>query len=316
MHTPEVQRHRLSGGNEMACVAAGDSAHPAVLLLHGFPSSARTFRDVIPRLAETAFVIAPDLPGFGASEVAPEVSFPAYGRAVLELLDRLDVGPRFIYLHDFGAPVGLYVAMQAPELVRGLIIQNANAHREGLGPQWAATQRFWAEPTPEHEAAATAHLTYEGTRDQYVAGLPGEVAARISPANWNEDWRVMNLPGQMQTQRALVGDYGRYVARFDAVRDYLARIRPPGLLLWGRHDAFFELAEIVDAGPAENGGARVRCRALPAGDPRDPRGRSHRRVRAAPCEMSRHAGTGPAQCHVLRDTRGRRNCRHSFNTLP
>lgn len=239
------QRIRLSGGTELSCVTAGDASNPAVLLLHGFPSSARTFREVVPELAQVAYVIAPDLPGFGESDVLPTVSFPAFGRAISELLDRLAVGPRFIYLHDFGAPVGFHIAMQAPERVLGLIVQNANAHPTGLGPEWAATQDYWAHPTPENEAAATAHLTFEGTRDQYLAGVPPEVAARIPAEGWEEDWRVMCLPGRMDTQRALIADYAHYDARFDAIADYLARWQPPALMLWGRHDVFFDLAETL-----------------------------------------------------------------------
>jgi pimeloyl-ACP methyl ester carboxylesterase len=238
------QRLRLSGGTELSLITAGEPSRPAVLLLHGFPSSARTFREVVPELSQVAYVIAPDLPGFGESDVLPAVSFPAFGRAISELLERLAIGPRYIYLHDFGAPVGLHIAMQEPKRVLGLIVQNANAHRTGLGPQWAGTLAYWSQPTPEHEAAATAHLTFEGTRDQYLAGVPPDVAAGIPSESWEEDWRVMNLAGRMDTQRALIADYAHYVARFEAIADYLARWQPPGLLLWGRHDAFFDIAEI------------------------------------------------------------------------
>ncbi|MCY1060343.1 alpha/beta hydrolase [Nannocystis sp. SCPEA4] len=239
------QRIRLSGGTELSFITAGEAHKPAVLLLHGFPSSARTFREVVPGLSQAAYVIAPDLPGFGESDVLPDVSFPAFGAAISELLDRLAVGSRYIYLHDFGAPVGFHIAMQAPERVSGLIVQNANAHGTGLGPQWAGTQAYWSEPTPENEANATAHLTFEGTRDQYVAGVPPDVAARIPAEHWEEDWRVMCLPGRMETQRALIRDYAHYVARFDAIAEYLARWQPPALMLWGRHDAFFDLAEVL-----------------------------------------------------------------------
>jgi pimeloyl-ACP methyl ester carboxylesterase len=124
-------------------------------------------------------------------------------------LDRLDIGRRYLCLHDFGAPVGLHIAMQAPDQVAGLIVQNANAHRTGLGRQWAATQAYWAHPDAQSEAAATSHLTFEGTRDQYDAGLPSDVAARISPENWEEDWGVMRQPDRMDTQRALIADKRR-----------------------------------------------------------------------------------------------------------
>ena len=245
MRAATRQRLRLSGGTELSFLTAGEASKPAVLLLHGFPSSARTFRDVVPELSQAAYVIAPDLPGFGESDVLPAVSFAAFGEAIAELLDRLAIGPLYVYLHDYGAPVGFHIAMQAPERVLGLIIQNANAHQTGLGPQWAATMAYWSQPNAKNEAAATAHLTLEGTRDQYLSGVPPDVAARIPAARWEEDWRVMRLPGRMDTQRALIADYAHYVARFDAIAGYLARWQPPSLMLWGRHDAFFDLAEIL-----------------------------------------------------------------------
>ena len=111
MRSPSRQRLRLSGGTELAFITAGDASKPAVLLLHGFPGSAGYFRDVVPQLSQVAYVIAPDLPGFGESDVLPAPSFPAFGEAIAELLDRLEIGPRYVYLHDFGAPVGFQIAM-------------------------------------------------------------------------------------------------------------------------------------------------------------------------------------------------------------
>jgi pimeloyl-ACP methyl ester carboxylesterase len=245
MASPLQQRLLLSSGVELSVTTAGSPAAPTVLLLHGFPSSARTFRQVVPVLAQTAHVIAPDLPGFGASDPLPSTSFAAFADAISEVLERLAPGPRYLYLHDFGAPVALQLAMRAPEQVLGLFIQNANAHRSGFGPQWKQTLAYWSEPDPENEAAATAHLTLEGIRDQYVAGIPAELADRISPGNWIEDWRVMCLPGRMDVQRALIADYANHVAQFEAIADYLAAWQPPALMIWGRHDAFFDIAETL-----------------------------------------------------------------------
>jgi pimeloyl-ACP methyl ester carboxylesterase len=244
-HLATQHRLRLSGGTELAVVTAGDPANPALLLLHGFPSSARAFRQLVPVLAETVHVIAPDLPGSGESDVLSSPSFSAFAGAIAEVLDQFAIGRRYVYLHDYGAPVGLQIAMNAPDLVSGLIIQNANAHRTGLGPQWSDTMDYWAQPNPKNEVAATAHLTFEGIRDQYVAGVPREVAAKIAPEVWAEDWRVLCLPGRMETQRALIADYASHVARFDAIADYLATHQPPALMLWGRHDVFFDVAETL-----------------------------------------------------------------------
>lgn len=236
---------KSSFGTDVSVVVAGKRESPAVLLLHGFPSSAHTFRDVIPELARSAYVIAPDLPGFGQSDVLPTTSFDAYSTVVSEVLDHLGAGPRFIYLHDYGAPVGLRIAMSAPELVLGLVIQNANAHRTGFGPSWKDTLAFWAHPDPRNEAAATSHLTRDGVRYQYVGDVPADVADRISPDIWEEDWRVMSLPGRLAAQRDLLADYAGHVAQFDAIAGYLQTHQPRALMLWGRHDAFFDIAETV-----------------------------------------------------------------------
>ncbi len=236
---------RLSTGQQLSFRTAGSRTDPPILLLHGFPSSARTFRHVIPELSQAAYLIVPDLPGFGDSDVLSSPSFAAFGKAISELLAHLGVGPRYIYLHDFGAPVGLRIAMEAPEHVLGLFIQNANAHATGQGEGWAATKAFWENPTSENAAAALAHLTHAGTRDQYVAGVPADIADLIPEHTWEEDWRVMQLPGRMETQRALVADYGHYTASFPAVAAFLADHQPPALMIWGRHDTFFELRETL-----------------------------------------------------------------------
>lgn len=236
---------RLSGGTKLAFVAAGDAAKPALLLLHGYASSSRTFREVIPALSRVAYVIAPDLPGYGESEPLPAASFAAFGDAVTELLRHFEVGHYFIYLHDWGAPVGFHVAMQSPEQVAGLIIQNANAHHSGFAPQWEATFAYWSDPTEENKAKATSFLTFEDTRAQYTRGVPAEIAAKIRGEPWVEDWRILNLPGRMEMQRALLADYGKYVARFDEIAAYLKQLQPPALMLWGRHDAFFDIAETL-----------------------------------------------------------------------
>jgi pimeloyl-ACP methyl ester carboxylesterase len=172
----------LTGGTSLSFVTVGDKRHPAVLLIHGQPSSANSFRDIWSSLAEVAYVVAPDLPGHGRSDVLETTTFDNFAIAVTELLDYLGIRERFIYLHDFGAPVGFRIAMNHPELVCGLIVQSAIAHETGFGPQWKKTKEYWSHPNAENEAAATAHLTVEGVRSTYVRGLPDDVARRISPS--------------------------------------------------------------------------------------------------------------------------------------
>ncbi|HEU5210428.1 MAG TPA: alpha/beta hydrolase [Longimicrobiales bacterium] len=232
-------------GRSLAVRIAGDSQAPALLLIHGFPSSSRTFRNVITPLARTCYVVAPDLPGFGESEPISVPTFARFADTIDRLLARLGIESFHLYLHDYGAAVGLHLATRQPHRIRSLIVQNANAHESGMGPAWSATREYWDDPTPEREAAATAHLTMEGTRDQYVAGVPADIVECIDPANWEEDWRIMSLPGRLQMHRALVLDYRTHFARFGAVAQYLAREQPPSLMLWGRHDAFFDVEETL-----------------------------------------------------------------------
>lgn len=244
MRAPELERFEVEGV-DLAVRLAGDRERPALLLLHGFPSSSASFRNVIEPLARGCFVIAPDLPGSGGSEPVARPTFARFADVVDGLLARLGVDSFHLHLHDHGAAVGLHLATRAPRRVRGLVVQNANAHESGMGPPWSATRAYWADPTPEREAEATAHLTFEGTRDQYVGGVPEDVARRIDPRLWEEDWRLLSLPGRLEAQRALVLDYRGHVARFGEIARYLERWQPPALMLWGRHDAFFDLAETL-----------------------------------------------------------------------
>ena len=232
-------------GAELAVRLEGEREEPVLLLIHGFPGSSASFRNVIGALAEDCLVIAPDLPGFGRSDPIDAPTFSRFADMLDELLERLGVSSFHLYLHDYGAAVGLHLATRAPRRIRSLVIQNANAHESGMGSQWSATKAYWDEPTPEREAAATAHLTYEGTRDQYVGGVPEDIAACIDPRLWEEDWRIMSLPGRLETQRALVLDYASHRARFGEIAEYLERWQPAALMLWGRHDVFFDIEETL-----------------------------------------------------------------------
>lgn len=224
---------------------AGDRGKPALLLIHGFPSSSDSFSGVMDSLTEECFVIAPDLPGFGASEPIAEPSFARFAYIVQEVLRQLAVDSFYLYLHDYGAAVGLALATRTPQAIRGLIVQNANAHASGLGSQWDATKAYWADPSPQREAAATAHLNVDGIRAQYVDGVPEDIASRMDPARWERDWRIMTQPGRLETQRALVLDYRDHVARFGEIADYLTQWQPQTLMLWGRHDPFFDIDETL-----------------------------------------------------------------------
>jgi len=203
----------------MAVRLAGDPGKPAILLIHGFPSSSESFRNVIDTVARDCFVIAPDLPGFGRSEPVERPSFLRFADMIDGLLAELGARSFHLYLHDYGAAVGLYLATRAPRGVRSLIVQNASAHESGMGPSWSATRRYGTDPTPEREVEATAYLTLEEVRDQYVGGVPGDIADRIESRLWEEDWRIMSLPGRLETQRALVLDDRTHFARFGEIAE-------------------------------------------------------------------------------------------------
>ncbi|MFI0420710.1 alpha/beta fold hydrolase [Spongiactinospora sp. 9N601] len=244
-------RHRSLdiGGVEIFYREAGTADRPCLLLLHGFPSSSHTFRHVLAPLAEVGRVIAPDLPGFGFS-AAPGVdsydyTFAGLADTVGAFLDRIGVREFFVYLHDFGAPVGYHLATRHPERILGLIVQNGNAHEEGLGAQWDSARAYWADPSPANRARLPEWLDFEGTRAQYLSGLPERLRVLHPPETWHLDWARMSRPGDIEAQFRLFCDYAQHVARFGELADYHRTHRPPCLLLWGRHDAFFDLAEIM-----------------------------------------------------------------------
>jgi pimeloyl-ACP methyl ester carboxylesterase len=244
MSAAELHKFQV-GGKEIAVRLSGAREKPALLLIHGFPSSSVSFRDITDPLARDCFVIAPDLPGFGSSEPIGQPSFSRFADVMDGLLMMLDIRSFHLYLHDFGAAVGLFLATRSPSRIRSLIVQNANAHQSGMGPQWSATRTYWADPTSQHAAAATAHLTFDGVRSQYVGDVPEDIAKRMDSRLWAEDWRIMSLPGRLEMQRALVLDYRHHVARFAEIATYLEQWQPPALMLWGRHDIFFDLDETL-----------------------------------------------------------------------
>jgi pimeloyl-ACP methyl ester carboxylesterase len=242
-------RERLVRGIRMHYRESGVPATDAVLLLHGFPSSSYSFREILPVLGEHHYVLAPDLPGFGFTDSPPAAEFEYTFAHLSELVDalRTELGiERFVlYVTDFGTPVGYHLATRHPERVRGLIVQNGNAHEAGLGEAWAGARRFWADPTAENRAALGDWLTFEGTRDQYLGGVPPAVQQLFPPESWHLDWERMSRPGNLEAQFRLFSDYSTHVARFDAIADFHRIHQPPCLVLWGRHDRFFDIAEIL-----------------------------------------------------------------------
>jgi pimeloyl-ACP methyl ester carboxylesterase len=244
-------RHRslYVNGLEIFYREAGPMDRPCVLLLHGFPSSSHLFRHVMPPLAEVSRVIAPDLPGFGFSDSPAvdeyEYRFANLADTVEAFLAQVGVDRFFVYLHDFGAPVGYYLATRYPERILGLIVQNGNAHEDGLGSQWDSARAYWADPSDANRARLPEWLDFEGVRDEYMSGLPERVRVLQPPESWHLDWERMTRPGNLDAQFRLFRDYASHVARFGELAEYHQIYQPPCLVLWGRHDAYFDLAEIM-----------------------------------------------------------------------
>ncbi|HLK65115.1 MAG TPA: alpha/beta hydrolase [Bryobacteraceae bacterium] len=220
---------------------AGPADAPVVLLLHGFPTSSFQYRELIPRLAGRYRVIAPDLPGFGFTEVAPErnyqYSFDALANTTLAFTDAMRLDRYALYVFDYGAPTGLRMAMARPDRVAAIVSQNGNAYEEGLGDAWAPIQRYWREPTAENREAVRRELSPAGLASQCTHGVPHP--ERIAPEGYTLDAAMIARPGNMEIQLDLFLDYANNVKLYPAFHDYLRKFEPPLLAIWGRHDPFF-----------------------------------------------------------------------------
>ncbi len=220
---------------------AGPLDAPVVLLLHGFPTSSFQYRELIPRLADRYRVIAPDLPGFGFTEV-PETrgykySFDALGRTILAFIDALKLSRYALYVFDYGAPTGFRVAMARPERVSAIVSQNGNAYEEGLGDAWAPIRRYWSEPSAANREAVRRELSAEGLRTQYTFGVPDPEV--MAPEGWTLDAAMILRPGNMEIQLDLFLDYANNVKLYPAFQEYFRRSKPPLLAIWGKNDPFF-----------------------------------------------------------------------------
>lgn len=222
--------------------AAGDPSAPVVLLLHGFPTSSFMFRELIPRLADHYRVIAPDLPGFGFTEVPVErkytYSFDALAGTIEAFTEALTIKRYALYVFDYGAPTGFRLAMAHPERVAAIISQNGNAYEEGLGDAWGPIRKYWAMPTPENREIIRQNvLTLEGTRWQYTHGVA--IPESIGPESYTLDTALMERPGNKEIQLDLFLDYASNVKLYPKFQEYLRRSKPPLLAIWGKHDPFF-----------------------------------------------------------------------------
>jgi pimeloyl-ACP methyl ester carboxylesterase len=220
---------------------AGAADAPVVLLLHGFPTSSFQYRELIPRLADRYRVIAPDLPGFGFTEVPEQrkykYSFDALAKTMLAFTDALNLKRYALYVFDYGAPTGFRVAVARPERVSAIISQNGNAYEEGLGDAWAPIRRYWNEPSAENREVVHKALSPEGLRWQYTVGVPNP--DMIAPEGYTLDAAMIARPGNMDIQLDLFLDYRNNVKLYPAFQEYFRKSKPPLLAIWGKNDPFF-----------------------------------------------------------------------------
>ncbi|HXO23016.1 MAG TPA: alpha/beta fold hydrolase [Streptosporangiaceae bacterium] len=235
-------RYATVAGRRLFYREAGPADAPAIVLLHGFPTSSFMFRNLIPVLAQRYRVIAPDHLGFGLSDMPSAgeftYTFDALADLTSGLLAQLGVTRYAMYVHDYGAPIGWRLALADPDAVTAIISQNGNGYDAGfVDGFWKTVWDYQQQQTPETEKAVRAVLTLEITRWQYVTGEPDETL--ISPDSWYHDFSLLSRPGNDAIQLALIRDYASNPPLYPALHEYLRQRRPPVLAVWGKGDPTF-----------------------------------------------------------------------------
>lgn len=226
---------------------AGSTANPSLLLLHGFPTSSLMFKNLMTALSDKFHLVAPDYPGFGFSDFPRadefEYSFKNIASVINKFTDAIALTSFSIYLHDYGCLIGLRICVEQPEKIERLIIQNGHSYMECIGPQWHEMIEYWENPTAEKKKKLYAFLSEEGTEWQYKAGLSEELQSRVSPESWIIDWERLNRPGNLDMQYQLNCSYKSNFEMFPVFQEYFRKHQPPAIIIWGKHDVFYDLAE-------------------------------------------------------------------------
>ena len=239
---PLTTIHRIAAdGVTVFYREAGPANAPVVLLLHGFPTSSFQYRELIPRLADRSRVIAPDLPGFGFTDVPAErnytYTFDALAATILAFTNALKLTRYALYVFDYGAPTGFRLAMAHPDRVAAIVSQNGNAYEEGLGDAWAPLQLYWREPTEEHRNNIRQALTADGMKREYSVGIPNP--DQIAPEGYTLDAALLARPGNVEIQLDLFLDYANNVKLYPKFHEYFRQSQPPLLAIWGKFDLYF-----------------------------------------------------------------------------
>lgn len=224
---------------------AGNPQNPAMVLLHGFPSSSFMYRNLINTLADEFYLIAPDYPGFGNSDAPSPDEFPytfdKLSEVVEKLLTALDVKRFTLFIQDYGSPVGFRIALRHPDWIEGIVSQNGNAYEEGFTGVWDSLRSaLWKNRTAETEAPLGGFLTPEGVKWIYNEGTRNP--AKMSPDTWNMDLHFLARPDNHRIQLDLLYDYRTNVPLYTQWHEYLRKNQPPTLVVWGANDPIFTQA--------------------------------------------------------------------------
>ncbi len=226
---------------------AGDKKNPALLLLHGFPTTSVMFKNLMTVLSEKFYLVAPDYPGFGFSAFPDREFFEYTFRNTAAYMDKFTDAinlKRFtIYLHDYGSSIGLRICVNHPEKIAGIIVQNGNAYDEGIGPEWDEYKEYWENPTAEKKKKLSAFISEEGVKGQYTWGLPEELLPAVSPEAWMLDWDFIKRPGNPEMQFELNCDFKDNLKMFPVFQEYFRAHQPPAVVIWGKYDVFFSIKE-------------------------------------------------------------------------
>ena len=245
MEHPTCYRTTQIDGLSIFYREAGPKEAPTLLLLHGFPSSSRMFEPLFARLADRSHLVAPDYPGFGHSDWPDPQQF-AYtfdhtAQIMTHFTEALGLSRYTLYMQDYGGPVGFRMALAHPERVEALIVQDAVAHNEGLGANWATRRAFWADRPAHEEALRENLLSFATTKTRHIGDDPK--SELYDPDLWTDEYAFLNAPGQMQIQSDLFYDYRTNVAAYPQWQAWLQQTQPKLLVLWGKHDLSFDLGE-------------------------------------------------------------------------
>jgi pimeloyl-ACP methyl ester carboxylesterase len=219
---------------------AGPKDAATIVLLHGFPSSSREFDTLFPLLATRYHLIAPDFPGFGHSDAPPpqaySYTFDHLAETTDHFLTQLKIEKCAFFIHDYGGPIGFRIMMAKPKRVQALIVSNANAYQEGLGPKWATIAHYWSDRAG-HPEIFEAFASLAGAEHRHTFGTSHP--ERYNPDTWTDEFAFLSRPGQREIQSDLLYDYRTNVAAYPAWQAWLREHKPPTLIVWGKNDPSF-----------------------------------------------------------------------------